>query len=131
MTPRHHHAPRDCPVCGQPLALTRLSCQDCGTEISGAFGACDFCALGEDDREILRVFLSSRGNMKDVERHLGVSYPTARGRFDALLGRLGLAPPPTAADEEATNAKNADRLAVLEQLARGEVDVDAAENLIS
>ena len=131
MTPRHHHAPRDCPVCGQRLALTRLSCQDCGTELSGVFGACDFCALGEEDREILRVFLSSRGNMKDVERHLGVSYPTARGRFDTLLGRLGLAPPPTAADEEATNNKNAERLEVLNKLARGEVDVDVAEGLIS
>jgi hypothetical protein len=131
MSPRHHHAPRDCPVCGQHLALTRLSCEDCGTELSGAFDACDFCALGDEDREILRVFLSSRGNMKDVERHLGVSYPTARSRFDALLGRLGLAPPPTAADEEATNTKAAERLTVLEKLARGEVDVDAAEGLIS
>ena len=131
MTPRHNHAPRDCPVCGQRLALTRLSCEDCGTELSGAFEACDFCALGDEDRQILRVFLSSRGNMKDVERHLGVSYPTARGRFDALLGRLGLAPPATAAEEEAATAKKDERLEVLERLARGEVDVDAAQDLIS
>jgi hypothetical protein len=110
------------------LALTRLSCQDCGTELSGVFGACDFCALGEEDRDILRVFLSSRGNMKDVERHLGVSYPTARSRFDALLGRLGLAPAPA---DDAVQSKNAERLEVLEKLARGEVDVDAAEDLIS
>ncbi len=129
MTPRHHHAPRDCPVCGQRLALTRLSCEDCGTELSGAFGACDFCALGDDDREILRVFLSSRGNMKDVERHLGVSYPTARSRFDALLGRLGLAPAAAAEDDGSVRA--AERLAVLEKLARGEVDVDAAAGLLS
>ncbi len=127
MTPRHHHAPRDCPVCGERLALTRLSCEDCGTELSGAFGACDFCALGEEDRDILRVFLSSRGNMKDVERHLGVSYPTARSRFDALLGRLGLAP--AAAPED--DSSRSDRLSVLEKLARGEVDVDAASDLIS
>jgi hypothetical protein len=129
MTPRHNHAPRDCPVCGERLALTRLSCQDCGTELSGVFGACDFCALGEEDRDVLRVFLSSRGNMKDVERHLGVSYPTARSRFDALLGRLGLAP--TTEPEPAPNTSRADRIEVLEKLARGEVDVDAASDLIS
>ncbi len=123
---RHHHAPRDCPVCGERLALTRLSCEDCGTELSGSFGACDFCTLGDDDREILRVFLSSRGNMKDVERHLGVSYPTARSRFDALLGRLGLRP----ADNEPV-ARDPERLAVLEALARGDMDVTAAEGLIS
>ncbi|MEY2419238.1 MAG: hypothetical protein QOG90_1918 [Actinomycetota bacterium] len=127
MTPAHHHAPRDCPVCGERLALTRLSCQECGTELSGVFGACDFCALGEEDREVLRVFLSSRGNMKDVERHLGVSYPTARSRFDALLGRLGLAP----AAEPVPEPSRAERLEVLEKLARGEVDVDAASDLIS
>ncbi|MBA2608234.1 MAG: DUF2089 domain-containing protein [Actinobacteria bacterium] len=121
----HRHAPRDCPVCGDRLALTRLSCGECGTELSGAFGSCDFCALGDEDREILRVFLSSRGNMKDVERHLGVSYPTARSRFDALLGRLGVHP---SRDDEppAPKERDADRLAVLEALARGEVDIDAA-----
>ena len=130
MNSPHHHAPRDCPVCGERLALTRLSCGDCGTELSGAFGACDFCALGDDDREVLRVFLSSRGNMKDVERHLGVSYPTARSRFDALLGRLGLSP---SHDEEPTAPKERDpeKLAVLEALARGDMDVDSASDLIS
>lgn len=126
----HRHAPRDCPVCGDRLALTRLSCEDCGTELSGVFGACDFCALGEEDRQILRVFLSSRGNMKDVERFLGVSYPTARSRFDALLGRLGINP---ARDEEPPPrpARDPDRVAVLEKLARGELDIDAATDLIS
>ena len=82
--------PRRCPVCESRLLLTRLSCDDCGTELSGAFDQCEFCALGPDDRELLRVFLRARGNMKELERHLGVSYPTARARFDDLLGRLDL-----------------------------------------
>ena len=126
----HYHAPRDCPVCGERLALTRLSCGDCGTELSGAFGSCDFCALGDEDRQVLRVFLSSRGNMKDVERHLGVSYPTARSRFDALLGRLGINP--SQEDEPvAPKPRDSDRMAVLEALARGDMDVDAAQDLIS
>lgn len=110
-------APRDCPVCGDRLALTRLSCQSCGTELSGEFESCEFCSLSPDDRQVLRVFLSSRGNMKDLERHLGVSYPTARARFDALLSRLGLAP-----ERPATGP----RVELLEQLARGEIDVDQA-----
>ena len=110
-------APRDCPVCGEKLALTRLSCRSCETELSGSFETCEFCSLGREDRDVLRVFLASRGNMKDLERHLGVSYPTARARFDTLLGKLGLgekaAPDP--------------RLQMLEQLARGEIDVDEAD----
>jgi hypothetical protein len=110
-------APRDCPVCGDRLSLTRLGCRSCGTELSGEFESCEFCSLGPDDRQVLRVFLSSRGNMKDLERHLGVSYPTARARFDALLSRLGLAP------ERPTGGP---RVELLEQLARGEIDVDQA-----
>ncbi len=118
----HAHAPgvrqppRDCPVCGEHLLLTRLSCEFCGTELSGAFAGCEFCSLGAEDRDLLRVFLASRGNMKELERHLGVSYPTARARFDAVLGRLGIERPAAAPDRDA----------VLDALAQGEIDVEEA-----
>jgi hypothetical protein len=126
-------APRHCPVCGEELFLTRLGCPSCGTELSGTFEACEFCALSSEDRQILRVFLVSRGNMKDLERHLGVSYPTARSRFDALLGRLGLAVPagagPSSPGEDPSQAKasGSDRVEVLRRLARGEIDLASAE----
>jgi hypothetical protein len=114
---RDRSAPRDCPVCGERLRLTRLSCRECGTEISGDFEACEFCALSSEERQTLRVFLASRGNMRELERHLGVSYPTARARFDELLTRLGIDRPAPA---------SAGRLDVLEAVARGELPVDAA-----
>src|SRR6266851_5755474 len=82
--------PSNCPVCNLRLATTRLTCPDCSTELSGAFTSCEFCVLRDEDRDVLRVFLASRGNMKELERHLGVSYPTARARFDALLGKIGI-----------------------------------------
>jgi hypothetical protein len=112
------NVPSSCPVCGGRLALTRLSCPDCETELSGVFESCEFCSLDADDREMLRVFLRSRGNMKELERHLGVSYPTARARYDRLLERLRIEP------------EEGDRLEVLEALSRGEIDVtDALERL--
>jgi hypothetical protein len=55
--------------------------------------------------------------MKELERHLGVSYPTARARFDQLLVRLGLA---------AERPANGNRVELLERLARGEIDIDEA-----
>ncbi|MBA3653716.1 MAG: DUF2089 domain-containing protein [Actinobacteria bacterium] len=117
--PTHRHAPRDCPVCGTALELTRLSCPDCHTELSGAFAACEFCSLSADDRTLLRVFLASRGNMKDLERHLGVSYPTARARFDGLLGRLGIEVTRDAPAPEPS-------VDILDALARGEIDIEEA-----
>jgi hypothetical protein len=116
--------PHDCPVCGETLALTRLSCQACGTELSGDFQACEFCALSGEDRELLRVFLASRGNMKELQSFLKVSYPTARLRFDNLLARLGL-------DKGGGGAQPAsgsgDRVDILQALARGEIDLGEAE----
>ena len=112
------HAPRDCPVCGERLALTRLGCDACGTELSGHFTACEYCSLPAEDRAVLRVFLTSRGNMKDLERHLGVSYPTARARFDTLLRHLGV----DRAQPEPASA----RTDVLEALATGDIDVEEA-----
>ena len=92
---RHEHrAPSDCPVCGDRLATTRLGCTSCGSELAGVFSSCSFCALSPAETEMLRVFLASRGNLREVEKHLGVSYPTARLRFADLLRKLDLADDP-------------------------------------
>lgn len=119
MTPQN--APRACPVCNERLLLTRLSCPSCNTELSGTFESCEFCSLSREDRGVLTVFLRSRGNMKEVERHLGVSYPTARARFDALLGKLGITP----------EGAGSQKVEVLQRLARGEIDVDDAMDRLS
>jgi len=119
----NRHAPRRCPVCGEQLAVTRLSCS-CGAELTGSFAACEFCALSAADLDLLRVFLASRGNLKEVERHLEVSYPTARARVDALLGRLGIGGGAAAAGAGAAAPDS--RMAALEALAAGAIDVDEA-----
>lgn len=110
--------PLNCPVCNSRLALTRLSCPSCSTELSGVFLTCEFCGLTDEDREVLRVFLASRGNMKELERHLGVSYPTARARFDTLLGKMGI--------ERPAPAPASSRIELMEQVARGEIEIDEA-----
>ena len=109
--------PTSCPVCNHRLATTRLTCPECSTELSGAFTSCEFCVLSDEDRDVLRVFLASRGNMKELERHLGVSYPTARARYDGLLLKLGI---------ERAAAPGPSRVELMEQVARGEIDVDEA-----
>ncbi|MHB1576632.1 MAG: DUF2089 family protein [Candidatus Dormibacteria bacterium] len=115
--------PRACPVCGDILRVTRLGCHNCGTELSGDFESCEFCSLSGDDRQVLMIFLTSRGNMKALERQLGVSYPTARARLDAVLNRLGIDLGPTPPPESP--------LDLLQAVARGDVGVaDAAKRLL-
>ena len=124
--PAAHRPPRDCPVCGAGLQVSRLGCGSCGSELSGVFESCAFCGLTEAERGLLQVFLVSRGNMREVERHLGVSYPTARQRYADLLAKLGLEnAPPTGAAQPRPRRED-----VLTQLARGEIGVDAAADLL-
>lgn len=122
MTPLKQ-APRQCPVCSEALTLTRLACDECGTELSGHFPTCEYCSLSQEDRQTLTVFLASRGNMKEVERHLEVSYPTARIRFDAILSKLGL---PAGRDVEPDENEPDGKLDVLDELASGTIDVEEA-----
>lgn len=114
-----HRPPRDCPVCGEHLSTTRLGCTSCGTEVAGLFTSCRFCGLGEADEELLRVFLVSAGNMKELARFLQVSYPTARQRFAELLERIGW---------QGELARRRDD--VLRRLAAGEIEVEEAERLL-
>jgi hypothetical protein len=135
-----YRPPRDCPVCSSRLEITQLGCSTCGTGLSGHFVPCDFCGLDDADLQTLRVFLASRGNMRDLERHLGVSYPTARARFDDLLRKLGLAGGAVGtggaggtggnggAGAAAAAQADADRLATLQALADGNLDVEAARD---
>ena len=84
------------------------------------FEACEFCSLENEDRAMLLVFLKSRGNMKELERHLGVSYPTARARFDTLLSKIGI--------DRLAVAPAQTRVELMEQVARGEINVEEALN---
>jgi hypothetical protein len=111
-------------VCGAQLAVIRLGCTSCGSELAGVFRPCEFCALNEKETEMLRVFLSSRGNLREVEKHLGVSYPTARQRFAELLEKLGLGE--TAAPEAALT-----RDQILSEVASGALSPAEAQELIS
>ena len=119
-----HRAPSACPVCGDQLAVTRLGCGTCGTELAGLFAPCDYCALDDRESELLRVFLASRGNLREVEKHLGVSYPTARARFNDLLRKLGLA-----AAEEAPTTLTRDQ--ILSEVASGALTPAAAQELLA
>ncbi|HEU4543275.1 MAG TPA: DUF2089 family protein [Jiangellaceae bacterium] len=119
-------------MCGHRLNITQLGCQSCGTGLTGLFTSCPYCSLGAQDRKMLRTFLVSRGNMRELARDLGVSYPTARQRFAELLARLGIEPADTEADANGSDGweGTGDREDVLRRLAAGELDLDEAEALL-
>jgi hypothetical protein len=127
---RTHRPPTTCPVCSESLITLRLGCPSCGTELSGHFESCRFCRLGAADLEILEVFLRSRGNVRDVQAHLEVSYPTARARLIEVLDRLGLGDAPSPPSASPATAPALDPATILADLAAGRLDVAEAEALL-
>jgi hypothetical protein len=122
-----------CPVCEGELLITRLHCRSCGTALEGEFGVGRFGRLSREQLSLLESFLRSRGNLKEMERELGISYPTVRGRVDALVRALGLADgdaEPIDEEPYAESAQEADagveRRSILERLARREISADEA-----
>ena len=145
-----HDVIATCPVCAGELAVTRLRCGGCGTTIEGEFGVGRFARLTRDQTVLLESFLRSRGNLRDMERELGISYPTVRARVEALVRALGFGPRDeaeglaaaatvtstvTAGVSATSSAAMADevqagRRDVLERLARHELSAEAAAEAI-
>lgn len=76
--------------------------------------------LPADLQEFVLTFLRCQGKIRDVERELGISYPTVIKRLELVNVLLGNQPPAAAVD----------RKDVLEQLERGEISVSEATQLL-
>lgn len=118
-----------CPVCGEALDVTKLSCPRCETSIEGRFETCKFCQLSNEQKDFVEIFIKSRGNIKEVERELGVSYPTVRGRLDAIIQALGY-PVEREREKEDEAQTAARRKVILDSLAKGEIPADEAVKLL-
>ncbi|MGC6173110.1 DUF2089 domain-containing protein [Lacrimispora sp. 38-1] len=115
-----YKAPGKCPVCGEKLSITKLGCPKCSTTIEGDFQPCEFCRLPEEDLEFTKVFIKCRGNIKDVEKELGISYPTVRGKLDSVIRGLGYEVSAKETLKE-NNDKVNTRNVILDQLSKGEI----------
>ena len=125
-----HDVIATCPVCSNELAVTRLHCQSCGTTLEGDFSVGRFGRLNRDQLTLLESFLRSRGNLRDMERELGISYPTVRSRVEALVRALGFGPRADADDTDEPvsepTATPQTREAILEAVARHALSADDA-----
>jgi len=125
-----HDVISTCPVCSSELAVTRLHCRSCGTTLEGDFSVGRFGRLNRDQLALLESFLRSRGNLREMERELGISYPTVRSRVEALVRALGFGPRADADEiEDATPEPHVaprTRAEVLEALARHELSAEDA-----
>jgi hypothetical protein len=150
MSPSPREVIATCPVCDHRLEVTRLHCAECDTTLEGRFTVGRFGRLNREQLGLLETFLRARGNLRDLERELGISYPTVRNRLESLLRALGLtdlssrdadatgtstddpADVPAGSDTPgpSADALTAARRRILERLAAHEIDSRAAANAL-
>lgn len=87
--------------------------------VDGEFEPCAVCRLDHELRTLFEQFLDARGNLKDVQRTLGVSYPTVRQRIDVMFRELGRPSATEIVPKE-----------VLRRLREGQITVEEAERLL-
>jgi hypothetical protein len=107
-----------CPFCSDELAVSRLSCRGCNTQIDSELSIPPFFRLPPDLQDFVLVFLRCQGTIREVEKELGISYPTVCKRLALVNELLG------------NNAPRINRTQVLEQLERGEITVQEATQLL-
>jgi hypothetical protein len=100
-----------CPVCDGQLEPVKLKCVSCDLTLEGKFPAPRLALLSSEQQEFVEVFIVARGNIKEVEKQLGISYPTVRKKLDEVVQALGHAP----------QAERLKREEILDAIDKGEI----------
>lgn len=109
-----------CPECKEALKVGRMICPTCKVTLEGDFEVSALGKLSPEDQVFVVAFVRHHGSIKKMESLFGVSYPTIKNRLNAISVTLDKnfdAPSPN--------------LYVLEQLSRGELNVEEALERLS
>lgn len=112
-----------CPSCSTQLRVRRLVCPECGLAVEGEFATGRLALLAPEQQRFVEIFVTSRGNIREVEQVLGISYPTVRKRLDEVIEALGTEAVESA---EETNRRNE----ILSQIERGELSAKEGARLL-
>jgi len=111
----------NCPVCTSELKVTTLYCNTCDTKIESEFELCKFCKLSKEEKYFIEVFIKNRGNIKEIEKELGISYPTVRNKLENVIESLGYS---------AKREPKYDKLEILNKLNEGLISAEEAVKLL-
>ena len=111
------HELSNCPYCGGDLIIKEVECKGCKTQIKSNFKANRFHMFKAKDLYFIEVFLKNEGNIKLMEKDLGISYPTVKSRLKNIIKTLGY---------KSRSGDSEDRLKILNALSAGEIDVKEA-----
>lgn len=126
----NYKMPGECCVCGGKLKIKLLKCEKCGSELSGNFKGCEFCSLSPENIAFLKTFLRCRGSIKDVEKELGISYPTVKNNLEKLIVALELDESSDTGIEKTSQYEGLTRSEILRMLSEKKITVETAKLLL-
>ena len=123
-----------CPACGGQIVIYECKCSQCHLQMRGEFRPGRFLNLSDDQLTFIQVFLSARGNLSEVERILGVSYPTIRNKLDEINQMLthtnleaeSIQPKDNSTHAVRTMSAEESRKQILQEVAEGKLSPVAA-----
>lgn len=80
--------PLSCPSCTAKLKVQNLHCTTCGTNVTGNFTLPLLASLSEDEQNFIINFVKYSGSIKDMSKHLNLSYPSVRNILDDIIIRI-------------------------------------------
>lgn len=120
-----------CPVCKNDLTITKLHCDHCQIEISGEFSLSRLNYLSKEQLEFVELFMRTQGNIKSIEKEMGVSYPTVKKILNEVLASMGYEYLEDSAKlNEQVEAAKKERQSVLDKLAAKEIAFEKAMELL-
>ncbi len=111
----------NCPYCEGDFVIKEIECQSCKTQIRGNFKVNRFHMFKPEDLYFIEIFLKNEGNIKLMEKDLGISYPTVKSRLKNIINTLGY---------KSKTGESEERVKILNALSEGQIDVkEAIKNL--
>ncbi len=108
-----------CPFCRGELVIREYRCPHCAVSFCGEFKAGWFSGLNAEQLEFVKLFIIVQGNIREMEKRLGISYPTVKNRLAEIIRAIAQGENPAT-----------DFTDIMSDLEQGFITVDQAINMI-
>lgn len=80
--------PLNCPSCESKLKVRTMHCDLCETEVNGKFDLPLLASLSMDEQNFIINFVKFSGSIKEMSKHLNLSYPSVRNLLDEIIEKI-------------------------------------------
>lgn len=107
---------------GFDLVVTEIQSKKKDITVRGEFQLSKFDYLTKEQQYFIEVFIKNQGNIKQIEKELGISYPTVKKSLEEVTTALGYKVEDSKDDEK--------RIEIFERIRKGDLSIEDAEALL-